>query len=179
MSRLGWIAALVAVDYACVMLAVLADLRSGILKARRLKEKRTSGGLRRSVEKAGRYYVLLFAMTLIDVMVCGALLLLLPLVVCWAGLALVFSREKRLSARSAVCGALLFLAASDGPSLPPLPLFTTLCAIGLALIELKSIYENSHEKDDYDRIIGQLRKLLDDPAVVKRMLELAGIRKSD
>lgn len=146
MSRLGWIAALVAVDYACVMLAVLADLRSGILKARRLKEKRTSGGLRRSVEKAGRYYVLLFAMTLIDVM---------------------------------VCGALLFLAASDGPSLPPLPLFTTLCAIGLALIELKSIYENSHEKDDYDRIIGQLRKLLDDPAVVKRMLELSGIRKSD
>ena len=145
-SRLGWIAALVALDYACVMLAVLADLRSGILKARRLKEKRTSGGLRRSVEKAGRYYVLLFAMTLIDAM---------------------------------VCGALLFLAVSDGPSLPPLPLFTTLCAIGLALIELKSIYENSHEKDDYDRIIGQLRKLLDDPAVVKRPLELAGLSRPE
>lgn len=145
-SRLGWIAALVALDYACVMLAVLADLRSGILKARRLKEKRTSGGLRRSVEKAGRYYVLLFAMTLIDAM---------------------------------VCGALLFLAVSDGPSLPPLPLFTTLCAIGLALIELKSIYENSHEKDDYDRIIGQLRKLLDDPAVVTRLLELAGLSRPE
>ena len=145
-SRLGWIAALVALDYACVMLAVLADLRSGILKARRLKEKRTSGGLRRSVEKAGRYYVLLFAMTLIDAM---------------------------------VCGALLFLAVSDGPSLPPLPLFTTLCAIGLALIELKSIYENSHEKDDYDRIIGQLRKLLDGPALVKRLLELAGLSRPE
>lgn len=125
---------------------MLADLRSGLLKARRQGVRRTSGGLRRSVEKAGRYYIMLFAMTLIDAM---------------------------------VCGALLFLEAADGPSLPPLPLFTTLGAVGLALIELKSIYENSHEKDDYDRIIGQLRKLLDDPAVVKRLLDLVGIRKSD
>ena len=34
-TRMGLIAALVAVDYVCVLLAVLADLRSGILKARR------------------------------------------------------------------------------------------------------------------------------------------------
>lgn len=144
--RMGWIAALVAVDYVCVLLAVLADLRSGVLKSRRQGVRRTSRGLRRSVEKAGRYYVMLFAMTLIDAM---------------------------------VCGALLFVAAADGPSLPPLPVFSTLGAIGLAMIELKSIYENAHEKDDYDRIIGQLRKLLDDPAVIKRLLELTGVGKPD
>lgn len=76
-TRMGLIAALVAIDYVCVLLAVLADLRSGILKARRQGVKRTSRGLRRSVEKAGRYYVMLFAMTLIDAMVCGALLCVL------------------------------------------------------------------------------------------------------
>ncbi len=43
-TRMGLIAALVAVDYVCVLLAVLADLRSGILKARRQGVKRTSRG---------------------------------------------------------------------------------------------------------------------------------------
>ncbi len=142
-TRMGLIAALVAVDYVCVLLAVLADLRSGILKARRQGVKRTSKGLRRSVEKAGRYYVMLFAMTLIDAMVCGALL----------------------------------VAAADGPSLPPLPVFSTLGAVGLAMIELKSIYENAQDKSDYDRIIGQLRKLLDDPVIKGRLLEAMGLRK--
>ncbi len=39
----------------------------------------------------------------------GVLCLLLPIVVCWAGLVLVFSRERKMSARTMVCGALLFL----------------------------------------------------------------------
>lgn len=145
-TRMGLIAALVAIDYVCVLLAVLADLRSGILKARCQGVKRTSRGLRRSVEKAGRYYVMLFAMTLIDAM---------------------------------VCGALLFVAAADGPSLPPLPVFSTLGAVGLAMIELKSIYENAQDKSDYDRIIGQLRKLLDDPAIKGRLLEAMGLKKPE
>ncbi|MDE5722667.1 MAG: phage holin family protein [Paramuribaculum sp.] len=143
-TRMGWIAALVAVDYVCVLLAVLADLRSGVLKARRQGVRRTSRGFRRSVEKAGRYYVMLFAMTLIDAM---------------------------------VCGALLFVAAADGPSLPPLPVFSTMGAIGLAMIELKSIYENAQDKSEYDRAIGQLRKLLDDPVIKGRFLEALGLGK--
>ena len=39
----------------------------------------------------------------------GVLCLLLPLVVCWAGVALIFARERRMSLRSAVCGVLIFL----------------------------------------------------------------------
>lgn len=150
-TRMGLIAALVAIDYVCVLLAVLADLRSGILKARRQGVKRTSRGLRRSVEKAGRYYVMLFAMTLFAMTLIDAM----------------------------VCGALLFVAAADGPSLPPLPVFSTLGAVGLAMIELKSIYENAQDKSDYDRIIGQLRKLLDDPAIKGRLLEAMGLKKPE
>ncbi len=39
----------------------------------------------------------------------GTLCLLLPLVVCWAGVTLVFFSEKRLSARPLICGAIVFL----------------------------------------------------------------------
>ena len=39
----------------------------------------------------------------------GTLCLLLPLVVCWAGVTLVFFSEKRMSARPLICGAIVFL----------------------------------------------------------------------
>ena len=39
----------------------------------------------------------------------GTLCLLLPLVVCWAGVTLVFFSEKRVSARPMICGAIVFL----------------------------------------------------------------------
>ena len=39
----------------------------------------------------------------------GTLCLLLPLMVCWAGVTLVFFSSRRMSVRTMICGALLFL----------------------------------------------------------------------
>lgn len=130
---------LVAVDYVCVLLGVLADLRSGIMKAKRTGKRRSSQGYRRTVEKAGRYYVTLFAMTVIDAM---------------------------------IVGAVFFVELTGGPSLPPLPLFTSLGAIGLCSIELKSIYENSQEKGDYDKLLKNLKAALKNPVVIDAMKDL-------
>lgn len=120
---------LLAVDYAGVLAAILADLRSGVLKARRKGERRTSSGFRRTVEKASRYYVTLFAMTVIDLL---------------------------------VISAVTYLRVVGGWSLPPFPLFTTIGAVGLSCIELKSIYENSQEKGDYDTIRRALTRMMTD-----------------
>ncbi len=43
-------------------------LISGLRKARLRGEKCTSSGLRRTVDKIGRYYLALFSMTVIDIM---------------------------------------------------------------------------------------------------------------
>lgn len=120
---------LLAVDYAGVLAAILADLRSGVLKARRKGERRTSNGFRRTVEKASRYYVTLFAMTVIDVL---------------------------------VIASVAYLHMVGGWSLPPFPIFTTMGALGLSCIELKSIYENSQEKGDYDIIRRALTRMMTD-----------------
>ncbi len=64
---------LLLVDYLGVLCAILADLVSGIRKARRRGERCTSSGLRRTVDKIVRYYVALFSMTVIDVMLIVAL----------------------------------------------------------------------------------------------------------
>ncbi len=131
--------ALIAIDYTGVLAAILADLRSGLLKARRRGEKRTSRGLRRTVEKASRYYVTLFAMTVIDAM---------------------------------TIASLAYLRAVGAWSLPLFPLFTTIGAVGLCVIELKSIYENSQEKGDYDMISRALRRMIADPDFRKSLTAL-------
>lgn len=60
-------------DYLCVLVAILADLVSGLRKARRRGEKCTSSGLRRTVDKIWRYYLALLSMTLIDVILLASL----------------------------------------------------------------------------------------------------------
>ena len=64
---------LVIIDYFCVLIAVLADLVSGLRKAKSRGEKCTSSGLRRSVDKIGRYYLALFSMSIIDVLILASL----------------------------------------------------------------------------------------------------------
>ena len=65
---------LVIIDYFCVLIAILADLVSGLRKAKSRGEKCTSSGLRRSVDKIGRYYHLaLFSMSIIDVLILTSL----------------------------------------------------------------------------------------------------------
>ena len=56
----------VAVSYVAVIVAIVVDLRSGLLKARRLGQPRTSRGLRQTVDKAVRYLLMLISLTVID-----------------------------------------------------------------------------------------------------------------
>lgn len=59
--------------YGGVLVAILADLVSGLRKAKARGEKCTSAGLRRTVDKIGRYYIALFSMTVIDFMLMAVL----------------------------------------------------------------------------------------------------------
>lgn len=130
---------LVAIDYVCVLAALMADLRSGLLKAQRANTPKTSRGLRRTVEKAARYYVTLFAMSIIDAL---------------------------------IVASAFYLRAVGGWGLPPFPLFTTLGAAGLCGIELKSVYENSREKGDYDLVARALKRMLSDKDFRARLLDM-------
>lgn len=62
--------------YIGVLLSVLADLISGVRKARQRGESRTSAALRRTIDKLVRYYNALFAMTVIDAMQIAAVVYL-------------------------------------------------------------------------------------------------------
>ncbi|MCH5215337.1 MAG: hypothetical protein J1F10_00235 [Muribaculaceae bacterium] len=62
--------------YIGVLLSVLADLISGVRKARQKGESRTSAALRRTIDKLVRYYNALFAMTVIDAMQIAAVVYL-------------------------------------------------------------------------------------------------------
>ena len=55
-------------EYVMVLFAVVADLVSGLRKAKLRGEARRSKALRRTVDKLCRYYNALFAMSVIDVM---------------------------------------------------------------------------------------------------------------
>jgi hypothetical protein len=55
-------------EYVLVFMAILADLWSGVRKAKHRGEARTSFGFRRTVEKLARYYNLLLVLTIIDAM---------------------------------------------------------------------------------------------------------------
>ena len=55
-------------QYSLVFFAVLADLWSGVRKAKQRDELRTSTGYKRTVEKLSKYYNVLFALTIIDAM---------------------------------------------------------------------------------------------------------------
>ena len=67
---------LLIVEYTGVLLAVIADLVSGIRKAKSRGEKCTSWGLRRTVDKLSRYYLVLVALSLVDAMTIAAVLFL-------------------------------------------------------------------------------------------------------
>ncbi|MCM1355604.1 MAG: phage holin family protein [Staphylococcus sp.] len=118
---------LLIIYYTAVLVAVVADLASGLRKARIRGEKCSSSGLRRTVDKIGRYYIALFSMTVIDIM---------------------------------IVSALNHLSASGTDLIPPFPYLSTLGAVALALIELKSIFESADEKGDMRRTIRELISLL-------------------
>jgi hypothetical protein len=53
--------------YVTVLFAIIADLVSGVRKARRRGDARTSYGYKKTVDKITRYYNMLFVVSLIDV----------------------------------------------------------------------------------------------------------------
>lgn len=53
-------------QYLSVLIMILADLWSGVRKARKVGAMRTSYGFRRTVEKVARYYNAMLALTVMD-----------------------------------------------------------------------------------------------------------------
>lgn len=60
---------LVIIEYTGVLFAIIADLWSGLRKARIAGTPRTSRALRRTVDKIARYYNALLALTILDAMI--------------------------------------------------------------------------------------------------------------
>lgn len=99
--------------YIEVFIMILADLWSGIRKARVRGEVRSSFGYKKTIDKIARYYNALIALTVIDAMQMGGV---------W------------------------YLDGYYGWSWPIFPVVTLLGALGISLVELKSIYEKADEK---------------------------------
>ena len=140
------LAAVVAVDYVTVVMAVMADLAAGLRRSRGANVPCTSRSFRRTVSKLVSYLNLLFAMTLIDVV----------LIV-----------------------AAVYLRVVHGLSFPMLPVATTLGAVALVLIEVKSIREKQFEKQDFSKTVQTLRDLVEDPALAKALDLLARLRSKE
>lgn len=123
-------------EYILVFLAVMADLISGCRKAKQRGELRSSYGFRRTVDKLARYYIPLFALTVVDTM------------------------------QMIVVG---YLNGYHGFSIPLLPVMTLLGAIGIGIIEVKSILEKAEDKAKFERVgvlAGNIIKNKDDAAAV-------------
>lgn len=59
--------------YLMVLLAILADLWSGVRKAKKNGIARSSYGFKRTIDKIARYYNVLLALTVVDAMQMGSL----------------------------------------------------------------------------------------------------------
>ena len=67
---------LIIIEYTGVLLAIVADLWSGIRKAKASAIPRTSRALRRTVDKIARYFNALFALTILDGMIIAGVIYL-------------------------------------------------------------------------------------------------------
>lgn len=81
---------ILAVPYAVVFIAMVLDLISGILKAKKLGEASTSLGLRRTVNKFKDYYGMLLVASLIDILLSVVEVYSLPYVTFACGIYLTF-----------------------------------------------------------------------------------------
>lgn len=122
--------------YIEVFAMILADLWSGIRKAKIRGEVRSSYGYKKTIDKIARYYNALIALTVIDVMQMAGI---------W------------------------YLTCYYGWSVPIFPVVTLLGALGISLVELKSIYEKADEKvkgdyKDVASLVAEIAKHRDAPA---------------
>lgn len=116
-----------AIEYVCVFFAILADLVVGVKKSCAAGAMCTSWGLRRTVDKISRYYLALISLSVVDVM---------------------------------LVSAGVVLRDTGGISVPIFPILTTFGAVGLALIEVKSIFERAEQKGDLSQAIHLVSDLL-------------------
>ena len=112
-SRMGFVGVFVAVCYIAVFLLIMADLWSGVRKAKERGEMRTSLGFKRTVEKIQQYYNALIALSVTDLLQ-------------------MFAIE--------------YLTKFHGFTLAVFPWLTAIGALGICLIEVKSIMENAQAK---------------------------------
>ena len=99
--------------YMLVLFAILADLWSGVRKAKQNGIVRSSYGFKRTIDKIARYYNVLLALSIVDAMQMASL---------W------------------------YLEKYYNYHIPIFPVITLLGAIGVCLIEIKSIYEKAEDK---------------------------------
>lgn len=99
--------------YLMVLLAILADLWSGVRKAKKNGIARSSYGFKRTIDKIARYYNVMLALSVIDAMQMGSL---------W------------------------YLEKYYNYHWPIFSVVTLVGAIGICLIEIKSIYEKAEDK---------------------------------
>jgi len=99
--------------YMLVLLSIMADLWSGVRKAKQNNIVRSSYGFKRTIDKIARYYNVLLALSIVDAMQMASL---------W------------------------YLETYYGYKIPIFPVITLLGAIGVCLIEIKSIYEKAEDK---------------------------------
>jgi len=116
-----------AVSYTGVLVAVVADLLTGILRARRSRTPLTSRGYRRTVDKIRSYIGALLGLTLVDAIIISALV------------------------AHRACGGC--------SPVVPFPYLTSAGAIGLCLIEVKSMMENSERCLDFKRVADLAKRL--------------------
>lgn len=141
--RLLWVAGIVVAEYVLVLAATLADLASGIHKAKQRGEPARSRGLRRTVDKLARYYNVLAVLTVVDAM--------------------------------QIIG-ILYLRTVEGYDLPTFPIMTLLGALGMAFIEVKSIFEHGDSKEK--ERVSELAALLESLASSHKLKELAEFLKT-
>lgn len=138
--------------YLLVLFAIFADLVSGIRKAKKRGEARTSYGLKRTVDKLARYYNGLFALTVVDLM---------QMVGVW------------------------YLDHYYDYHIPIFPLITIFGAVGIGVIEVKSIYEKAEDKvknqsQDVIEMLGYIASHKGSPEdIAKKVVEYLNTGKKE
>lgn len=124
--------------YMMVLLSILADLWSGLRKAKKNGIVRSSYGFKRTVDKVARYYNALIALTLVDAMQMASL---------W------------------------YLETYYEYHIPIFPFVTLGGAVGLCIIEIKSIYEKAEDKvrvESLAKTVGEVIAHRDDVAEIAK-----------
>lgn len=128
--------------YVLVLLAILADLWSGVRKAKTIGVARSSYGFKRTIDKIARYYNVMLALSVIDAMQMASI---------W------------------------YLEKYYGYCWPIFPVVTLIGAIGICLIEIKSIYEKAEDKVRIENVASMAGKIItnkdDISAIVKAVVD--------